>query len=1027
MREKTKHVHMRKGQEKWVSVIAGIVLFPTIGMAQVSDTITKSLDEVVVQVAYGAAKRSTITGAVSQIDSRQISVRPVTSVTAALEGNVPGVMVNSTYGEPGTEPVIRVRGFGSVNGSSNPLIVVDGIPFSSTIADLNPQDIESVTVLKDAASCALYGNRASNGVILITTKRGTTRGMHFDLNIRQGFYDRGIGEYKRLNANQFMETSWLNMRNSYIDKDHTIEQANAYTTVNLIQERLTLNIYDKPADQLFDANGKLVSDAHILPGYADDLDWFDQTIRKGYRQEYNLSGSMVTDKSDSYFSVGYLNENGYLKNDGFERLNGRATMNFRPKTWFYTGFTLSGSHQRANAAEGTNTNSLINPFKVCRQIAPIYPVHRHNADGSYVTDSDGNRIYDSGVYVDDNGASVNSRNQFIGRNIIEENTLNSNRTFRNVLQGNFYMTANFLRDFSFTVKGDLNARNQEKRTYESAQIGDAESVNGRTTRTTYRFKNYEFQQQLRWNHTFGNHYVEALLGHENYDYKYDYTYLVKTDQVFEGKDNLSNFNNTSTSRSQEDKYRTEGYLGRVRYDYAGRYHFEASFRRDGSSRFAKDSRWGNFWSVGANWNVAKEAFMQSVNWVNSLKLRADYGEVGNDASAGFYAYMGLYSANKNGGQGAYYLSQLPNQDLKWETCGSFDLGVEARLFNRWNICVDYFDKRNKDLIFNVFLPLSAGGTTNLEPSSSILRNIGTITNRGVEIATDVDIYRDHNWKVNFATNLSFISNKVTKLPEKDKDGIVNGIYLIEEGKSLYQYSLPTFVGVDQMNGMSLYNPNLTDGFIKEGDDIIGNEKGTDITKYVKKIGDKYYVNDVTYAQREDQGSAIPTCYGSFTPSVSYKSFTLSAMFTFSLGGKLFDEVYRGLMSTEVTPSNYHVDILKSWSGVPEGMTEDSPNRIWVNGIPEVNNVTSIYNNAVSSRWLTSANYLVLKNLYAAYTLPQAWMQTLGLESATLSVTCENLFTTTKRTGMNPQQGFNGTMFNMMVTPRVFSVGLNVKF
>ena len=334
-------------------MIAGIVLFPTVGMAQVSDTITKSLDEVVVQVAYGAAKKSTITGAVSQIDSRQIAVRPVTSVTAALEGNMPGVIVNSTYGEPGTEPTIRIRGFGSVNGSSNPLIVVDGIPFSSTISDLNSHDIESVTVLKDAASCALYGNRASNGVILITTKRGREHGMHFDLNIRQGFYDRGISEYKRLNANQFMETSWLNMRNSYLDNDHTLEQANAYTTANLIQERLYLNIYDKPADQLFDANGKLVSDAHILPGYADDLDWFDQSVRKGYRQEYNLSGSVVTDKSDSYFSVGYLNENGYLKNDGFERLNGRATMNFRPKTWFYTGFTLSGSHQRANAAEGT--------------------------------------------------------------------------------------------------------------------------------------------------------------------------------------------------------------------------------------------------------------------------------------------------------------------------------------------------------------------------------------------------------------------------------------------------------------------------------------------------------------------------------------------------------------------------------------------------------------------------------------------------------------------------------------------------
>lgn len=232
---------------------------------------SKSLDEVVVQVAYGAAKKSTLTGAVTQVDSKQIEVRPVSSVTSALEGTTSGVQINSTYGQPGEEPSIRIRGFGTVNGSATPLYVLDGVPFGGNISDLNSNDIESITVLKDAASCALYGNRASNGVILITTKRGKGEKMAFNLKVNQGTYSRGVKEYKMLNAKEFMETSWLNLRNSRISAGDDQATANAYASKNLINDELYLNIYNKADDQLFDANGKLVSDAQILDGYADDL------------------------------------------------------------------------------------------------------------------------------------------------------------------------------------------------------------------------------------------------------------------------------------------------------------------------------------------------------------------------------------------------------------------------------------------------------------------------------------------------------------------------------------------------------------------------------------------------------------------------------------------------------------------------------------------------------------------------------------------------------------------------------------
>lgn len=989
---------------------------------------SKSLDEVVVQVAYGAAKKSTLTGAVTQVDSKQIEVRPVSSVTSALEGTTSGVQINSTYGQPGEEPSIRIRGFGTVNGSATPLYVLDGVPFGGNISDLNSNDIESITVLKDAASCALYGNRASNGVILITTKRGKGEKMAFNLKVNQGTYSRGIKEYKVLNAKEFMETSWLNLRNSRISAGDDQATANAYASKNLINDELYLNIYNKADDQLFDANGKLVSDAQILDGYADDLDWYDNAIRDGYRQEYNFSGSQASAKSDYYFSVGYLNEKGYVTNSDFDRLTGRAAMNFRPKKWLNTGFTISGSHQKSNITNGNSSASYTNAFMFCRDIAPIYPVHLHNADGSYQLDSFGNKQYDSGSYTDENGNPVLTRNQYQDRHVIWENELNENKSFRNTIQSSAYMDLKFLNDFTFTVKGELNVRNNENRTYNSALIGDGKGNNGRTSRSIYRYKNYTFQQQLNWNHTFGNHTVGVLLGHENYSYFYDYTYIYKTNRTFAGQDNLDNFTNLTDGSGYSNRYRTESYLGRVRYDYQEKYNVEASFRRDGSSRFAKESRWGNFGSIGASWVVTKEDFMKPITWVNNLKLRADYGLVGNDAGAGYYSYMALYASNQNHNKGAYYLSQLANTKLKWETGASFGIGVDARLFNRWNISAEYFDKRNKDLLFDVYLPLSAGATSSSSAEATITENMGTISNRGFEINTDVDIFKNKDWTVNLSANASFIKNKIVELPEQDKDGIISGIYKIAEGKSRYEFFTYTYVGVDQMTGNSLYKANLENYHVTTADgQTVGNADGNDISKYVTLIGNEYYVNNTSYALKEYHGSAIPKVYGSFAPSVRYKDLSLSLMFTYSIGGKVYDAVYSSLMSTGTSPSNYHKDILKSWSEIPSGMTEDSQDRIWYGGIPQINSSMTSTNNATSSRWLTDASYLVLKNINMSYSLPKAWVNALTLESIRLNLSCENAFTCTKRRGMNPQQSFDGYQYNYLVTPRVFTIGVDVKF
>ena len=1011
-------------------------------LAQSSTTIEKELDDVVIQVAYGSAKKSTLTGAVSQIESTDIEKRPATSITSALEGTVAGVQVNNTFGQPGSSPSIIIRGFGTVNGGNGaPLYIIDGVAFGGNPSDLDANDIESISVLKDAASCALYGNRASNGVVLITTKKGKGEKMHFNLNIKQGSYALGMKDYKTLNANQFMEASWMSLRNARMtSKGEDAATAGAFANEHLISDELYLSIYENQVSSipgasrtgLFDENGKLLPTVTMQTGYADDLDWIDQATRTGYRQEYNLSGSQATEKSDYYFSLGYLDEKGYLKNSGFDRLNGRVNLNFRPNRWIKAGINLSGSHQNIDYTTGDNTLSLTNIFYTGRFMAPIYPVHLHDASGNYLLDSYGNKQYDTGSYTDADGNNVTTRMQYPGKNTIWENELNKNRTVRNTGEAIAYMDVNFLNDFTFTVKGDLNLRSDKNTTYYNSSVGDGLAANGRLQKREYSYKNYTFQQQLKWAHTFGDHTLSVLLGHENYSLNYDYTYLVKSNEALVGSTNLTNFATMEQEQGYTMRYRTESYLGRVRYNYLDRYNVEASFRRDGSSRFAKGSRWGTFGSIGANWIVSKETFMKNLSWVNFLKLRADWGQVGNDAGASYNAYKSLYSsALTYQGNPAYIMTQIGNDQLKWETGESWGIGVEARLFNRWNLNMEYFDRKNKDLLFNVYNPLSAGSTNLKDYSSTITQNLGTIANRGFEISTDVDIFRNKDWRVNLSANATFIKNKVTQLPEQNKDGIIDGEYKIEEGKSRFEFYTYTYVGVDQMTGKALYKADLENYKVLGGEDgkqvIAGNPEGTDISKEVVCINGNYYVNAITHALKEYHGSAMPTVYGSFCPTVSYKSITFSALFTYSLGGKVYDDIYRQLMTTTTTPHNYHEDIMKSWNGVPEGMTEDSPHRIWANGVPQINSNESSDNNAISSRWLTSANYLVLKNLYLSYDLPKEWTRAIYMEGIRVNLSCENVFTSTKRRGMNPQQSINGYQYNYLMTPRVFTIGIDVKF
>ena len=993
-----------------------------------------TLDEVVV-VAYGTQKKTSLTGAIQEVKSEEILLRPTSSVASALEGTVTGVQVNSTYGVPGEDPSIRIRGIGTVNGSSSPLYILDGVPYGGNISDLNPQDIESMSVLKDAASAALYGNRASNGVILITTKKGKQGKLNMTADIKLGTYSRGIPEYDRLGANQWMEAQWLNMKNNRITAGDDAATAAAYATKNLISDRLYLNIYNAADDALFTSDGKLTTTS-IKGTYAEDLDWYDQAIHNGFREEYNLNANGATEKSDYLFSLGYLNENGYLKTSGFDRISGRAAVNVQPTKWFKSGFNVNATHQTFDSSYGTGSSGYTNPFMYCRNIAPIYPVHLHDVNtGEYILDDFGNKQYDGGSYLDNDGQVVVTRNQFQDRHLIWENELNKNNTVRNTMNAIAYADFYLPYNFTFTLKGNLNTRHSESNEYNNAEIGDGKGNSGRGKRTDTRYKNWAFQQQLHWNHEYGVHSVDALIGHENYHYTYNYLYGYKTTQVFAGVNNLNNFTDITSLYDYNDTYRTESYLGRARYGYDSRYNVEASFRRDGSSRFAKDARWGNFWSVGANWVISNENFMKQYDWVNYLKLRADFGQVGNDAGSGYYGYMALYNSTQNANKGAYWIGQLPNEDLKWETGQSWGIGLDGRLFNKVNFSIEYFDKRNKDLLFDVYNPLSAGATSTSDAESVITKNLGTISNKGVEFSFDADVLKTRDWKINVGGDITFLKNEIVKLPEQNKDGIIDGTKKIVEGKSRYEFYVYTWEGVNTKNGFSLYKFNDEDYYFTAADGTVyGDQEKTAITgdnlNTVVVIDGKAYSYITTYAKKEFHGSAIPKAYGGFHFTVSWKDLSLYTLFTYQLGGKVMDSNYSSLMSASGTPYSLHKDVLKGWT-VEQATATDA---IDPNGIPQLNNSPIIPGttveadlNSTSSRWLTSASYLILKNLNLSYNLPKNLVRKIDLEGVAVTVACENLFTKTSRKGMNPQQNFSGTQSNTFVTPRVFTVGLNVKF
>ena len=956
-------------------------------------TTAKTLEGAVV-VAYGAQKKSSVTGAVSQLSEKAIAKRPVTNIADALAGAAPGIQSTLGSGQPGGSPTLRLRGFGSVSAGSSPLIVVDGIVYDGDLSSINASDVASMSMLMDAASAALYGSRGSNGVILITTKKGSSKNRKPSVQFKmsQGINERMLPEYGRVNAYEYYPMMWEFYRNGLISNQGGY-LANQTATDN-IKSLLGYNPFNVADNAIVDNSGNLNPDAKLL--YGNDLDWEKASTRKGHRQEYSFSFSGGNENADYYASVGYIGEKGYTTTSDFKRWNGRVNANAKLTSRIKVGLNVYGSTTTTNQTPAYGTGYIVNPFYFSRVMGPIYPVHAHDGNGAFILDGNGNNIYDDGVH------STGDRPFAPGRNAIAEGLENMNYLTGQSLGARTSIDIALRKDLKFTSNLGIDQETSESFNYLNPFIGDGAPA-GALSRGNGRVKSYTFNQLLNYTKKWDRHSFEAMAGHENYDRESSGSSVSVRGQISPGKSlELENYSTVSAApTSSSVTKRVESYLSRINYDYRNLYFLSASFRRDGNSFFAEDKRWANFWSVGGAWRLSEENLFKDIvkaPFINEIKLKASYGKVGNDA-VGAYAYQGGYSPNNNGQEPGYIHAVIGNNNLTWESMGNFNAGIEFELFkSRISGYVQYYNKNSSGLVFAVPQPLSNGGTP--DGAYFIWQNIGSMYNRGVEVSLTGAVVKHKNFEWQTTINASTLQNRITKMPETNKE-IISGTKKLAVGHSIYDYWLISYKGVDAANGDALY----------ELDPKYTYNEGAPYEYPDKTINGVKYTTAASRAKYDYHGSAIPDLYGSWKNEFRYKNFSLDMLFTYQIGGLNYDGVYAGLMSPTFGQS-IHNDIKGRWK-----QTGDQTD------IPRLDYGRTADFYSASSRWLTSATSLTVNNINVGYSFDKSVLQGLKLSGLQTYLSIENAYQFSGRKGMNVLQSFNGTTGDTYLPRRVISLGV----
>lgn len=958
----------------------------------------KALEEVVV-VAYGTAKKENFTGSANKISAKEIQNRPLTNIATALIGSTPGLTTTSASGQPGSAPAVRIRGFGSVTAGNDPLYVVDGVPVSSALSNINMDDVESLSILKDAATTSLYGSRAANGVIMITTKKGKKGKNQVNFKYNLSYVSRAIPDYDRVSAEEYMPLMWESYRNSLAYRAASplplataSNQASGLVTgQNGIIDLLAYNAFNLPRNQVMLPNGTLNPSAQLIYN-RDDLNWFDPLTRNGIRNEYSLNFGGGVEKLDYFLSAAYTKEDGYINRSDFERANARINLNSQMKSWLKVGTNLAYTYSRGNFASTDGSNSIVNPFFFAARMGPIYPYFAYDPlnPGRYLLDASGNRQYDFGNSTIA-GLPARPAGAYGGRHTIAENELSKEFFKRGVVNTRSYAEFKIADGLKFTTNFAVDVTNRTDVTFQNRIIGDGAPA-GRLTKETQTITSYTFNQLLTYNKKVKKHNFDVLLGHENYSLNDNNLSGTRQGQIVDGNLELLNFTTTTNLSSNDDNYRVESYFTNLKYDFNEKYFFTIGGRTDGNSRFDEPVRWGKFWSTSAAWVVSKESFLRSSSIVSFLKLRTSYGTTGNDVGIGYYPYQTFYTLGRNNGlTPGVVQSSLGNQDLTWEANKQFDIGVDFDLFKRRITgSVEFFRRESDNLLFSVPLPVSSG-------FSSILRNVGSMYNKGIEISLGVDVIKKKNFSWNVLVNATTLQNRITRLPQKE---IISGTKKLQVGKSLYDYWLRQWYGVDPNDGAALFVA----------------ASGTGAGVRISSKGDTV-TTDVNNAKFDYTGTAIPDWYGGITNTFTYKNFSLSILANWQIGGLTYDDTYAAYMHAGTYGASLHKDMLNRWQK-PGDITT----------VPRMDNAQTSIFGATSSRWLTDASFFNLQNITLSYDLNNAvFLKKASINNARFYLSLENVQMFTKRAGMNPSQAFTGVTSIGYIPARVINMGVNINF
>ena len=1003
---------------------------PYTGQATVNVVLddTLLLDEVLF-VAYGTSKKSSFTGSASVVKSEQLEKISGTGFLEAMQGMSAGVQIVNNEGNPGGNPRIQIRGISAMSGITTPLYIVDGMPYDGSLNTINPSDIESMTVLKDAAASSLYGSRAANGVVVITTKKGKSGKPTVNVRAAWGTSDAAVPWMTKADPKEQLYNNWKALYNDQVylhgaDPKTAGDYASANAvslSVNPVTNSAGQTWYVTPfqwpgsADKfvLHDGNGN----GYVNPDLKyiwnkEDWEWNDIVFSYKLRQDIgvDVSGTSSNGKTNYFVSAGYLDDNGYANRDYYKRYSFRANVETEINKWLSMGGSLSYSYARQNYL---GYNRMLN-FHT--SLNSVWLRNNDNTDWVYSAKT-GERMYDW-AYHNANyfGMPAVTRGDYWDNYNAESFTSRAFTTISSKYFVNFKLPAGF--NFRSSISIDDN--NAETFGYSSA-VHDPEQIppygvtpktsGGAASRETNHTMSSTWNNILTWDKSFGDHNLNAMLGHEFYDYTLYYNYAYGEGIMSISQYELANTTANWEASSDRVKYALLSFFGKADYNYKNKYFLSGSIRRDGSSRFSPESRWGNFWSVGASWRASNEPFIKEIPWIDNLVFRTSYGTSGNDrlysrnssnGSAGGliqYAYQSYYASDNLYGVAGFKPSTVATPDLKWEKNQQFNVAVDFSLLrNRLTGTFEYYVRGSKDLLYYLELPLSA----QVGDAEGYNTNLGNVSNSGIEITLGVIPVMTNNFVWNIDANFSTLKNVVTYLPSGAytyNNRVAS--YRLEEGHSLYEFYMPQFAGVDPQTGLLSYK--LHDGRVT--------------TNY----------SEVTEEDYEWSGTAIPKAFGSITNSFKWGNVDFSFMWYGSFGAKLFDYIFceAGTMRTGV---GLMQDVV-----APNAWMKPGDNALY----PRWSYEKAGDNRKNSTFLLLNNNYVRLRNAALGYSLPKSLIQKVNISNVRFYVSGDNLLTfgAAARRHVDPETGILGNNYNgnaitdngVQSSRRVYMAGVQLTF